>query len=207
MMNKNIHKKTLVSKGSVMIRESLPVLPRQKEIEVTISVEIQEDYNLDSMPNLIPDHILQEEVKKYYTLQYSILDSDGNKIQTSECLIDLKRQILVSQRVLDEFTINDNLHQAIKNGNIDEAKSLIEKGANVNAMDKDGYTPLHLASINGHTEVVKYLFENGANVNAKNSNGNTPLHYASMNGYKEVVELLLKNGATKTDLNDVTENE
>jgi len=38
---------------------------------------------------------------------------------------------------------------------------LITKGADVNAKDNDGYTPLYWAVLNGHTETAKFLKENG----------------------------------------------
>ena len=44
---------------------------------------------------------------------------------------------------------------------------MIEKGANINALDNDKWTPLHLAARNNNNaEVVKILIEKGANINA-----------------------------------------
>ena len=45
-------------------------------------------------------------------------------------------------------------------------KTLIENGANVNALDNRKWTPLHYAaSKNENAEVVKILIEKGANIN------------------------------------------
>ena len=57
------------------------------------------------------------------------------------------------------------------------AKLLIAKGGDVNAKDKDGDTPLHHAA--SDKEITKVLIENGADVNAKNEEGLTALHEAS----------------------------
>jgi ankyrin repeat protein len=49
---------------------------------------------------------------------------------------------------------------------------LADAGANVNARDNDGSTPLHEALL---TDVEKELLERGADVNARNKNGETPI--------------------------------
>ncbi|XP_072160828.1 LOW QUALITY PROTEIN: uncharacterized protein [Bemisia tabaci] len=51
---------------------------------------------------------------------------------------------------------------------------LIDKGANVNAMDKSLNTPLHVART---PSIAKCLLEHGAEVNASNESGDTPLHF------------------------------
>ncbi|MEO0166844.1 MAG: ankyrin repeat domain-containing protein [candidate division WOR-3 bacterium] len=58
--------------------------------------------------------------------------------------------------------LNGVLIQAAKDGNMFVLKAAIEKGADINAKDKYGWTALMWASINGHTETVEYLKEKGA---------------------------------------------
>lgn len=62
---------------------------------------------------------------------------------------------------------------------LENVASLIKAGANVNAANRDGNTPLHLiASLNGnydlHYAIAVLLAKNGANINATNSEGKTP---------------------------------
>ena len=52
---------------------------------------------------------------------------------------------------------NQELIAAAANGKTNQVKYLIKGGADVNAKNKDGYTPLHGAARNGHLETVKYL--------------------------------------------------
>ena len=90
---------------------------------------------------------------------------------------------------------NDELLEAIMDGDIERAKSLIDAGADVNARDIDGWTPLMYAALNGHTEIVELLIESGADVNAEDNNGQTVLMFATRGGHTEIVEILIKAGA------------
>ncbi|WP_425384092.1 ankyrin repeat domain-containing protein [Wolbachia endosymbiont (group B) of Eupithecia inturbata] len=75
-------------------------------------------------------------------------------------------------------------------------KLLVEKGANVNVADAEGYTALHLAVTEKRLETVRELIKSGANVNAEEyGNKCTPLHLACMVGKVEIVEELVKAGA------------
>lgn len=53
--------------------------------------------------------------------------------------------------------LNNSLFGAIKKGDIKIVKHLIIAGADVNAKNKDGYTPLHLPSLYGNKNIVKLL--------------------------------------------------
>ena len=88
------------------------------------------------------------------------------------------------------------LSNAARTGNIAEVKKHLAAGADVNAKDKDGGTPLHQAARNGHKEVADLLIAKGANVNAVGDLfGGTPLHAAAFGDHKEIVELLIAKGA------------
>ena len=57
------------------------------------------------------------------------------------------------------------LRNAARYGNIEAAKQAIDDGADVNAKDKRGKSPLHLAAYWGGKEIVELLIANGADVN------------------------------------------
>ena len=86
--------------------------------------------------------------------------------------------------------------KAIKKGDIERIKKLISQGADVNAKDNRGMTPLHKAAYYGRRQMAKVLIAKGANVNETDTAGQTPLHIAANFGAKFVPELLLANGAS-----------
>ena len=90
---------------------------------------------------------------------------------------------------------DNELLEAARNGDLIKVQTLLEKGANPNAKDDDGKTPLHNAVKEGHVEIVKLLLEHGANPNAQDDGGLTPLHSAAFHGYVEIVKLMLEHGA------------
>ena len=97
-------------------------------------------------------------------------------------------------------------------GSSKAAELLIARGANVNAGNRRGSTPLHVAAYNQQPEMVALFIRKGGDVNARTDNGWTPLHKAmerlamapankTPSGEEvakvvRVVELLLTNGAS-----------
>ena len=72
---------------------------------------------------------------------------------------------------------------------------LISHGADVNAINNRGWTPLHLTCVLGHKSQAELLIAADADVNAKDKDGHTPLWYAQELGHTELAELLRKHGA------------
>jgi len=87
---------------------------------------------------------------------------------------------------------------------LDKIKLLVEKGANVNAKNGNGFTALMecCSGSSSSYEIAKFLIEKGANVNAKDKYGNTPLMHASAfpdDSNLEIVKLLVEKGANVND--------
>ena len=89
----------------------------------------------------------------------------------------------------------DLIHSAT-HGDIAKVEKLIEKKADVNAIDRWQNTPLMLAAENAHIEIVVLLIDAGAQVNIQNNRfGINALMVASRNGHIEIVNLLIEKGA------------
>ncbi len=81
---------------------------------------------------------------------------------------------------------------------IDIVKFLLEKGADINKTDKDGWTALHWAAWSGMGNIVDLLLNSNANVNTLDKNGQSALMVASIRGNNEIVSMLLAKGADKS---------
>ena len=62
-------------------------------------------------------------------------------------------------------------------------KALVIAGANVDAANDEGVTPLQIAALWGFTNIVKVLVKAGANVDTKNNSGETALQRATTFGH------------------------
>lgn len=83
--------------------------------------------------------------------------------------------------------------------NIQEIKPLVQllldRGADIAAKDKKGFTMLHSAASSGSESLVRLLLDGNADTAAKDHEGKTALHTAARRGYKAVVQVLLDGGA------------
>ena len=87
------------------------------------------------------------------------------------------------------------LHLAAQYGHMPHLQFLIENGANLNARERRGFTPLMLAIAHRQTAPVRLLLEAGADPNIADNNGATPLYRAMEGGMDEAVRLLAEKGA------------
>ena len=82
-------------------------------------------------------------------------------------------------------------------GHKDVVEVLLANGADVNAKDSGGFTPLYMAARFGRTDLVELLLGRNANVDAQDNDGQTPLFAAAEAGNDATVELLLAHNAER----------
>ncbi|HLI84530.1 MAG TPA: ankyrin repeat domain-containing protein [Bryobacteraceae bacterium] len=87
------------------------------------------------------------------------------------------------------------LHWAVRGNDLKTAKALIEGGADVNAVNRYGITPIALAAMNGNAAMLRLLLDAGADANSAHPGGETALMTAARTGNADAVELLLDRGA------------
>ena len=81
---------------------------------------------------------------------------------------------------------------------MDIVKLLVEKGADVNAKNEAGLTPLMKASQMLNPSIAIYMIEKGANINEQDMFGKTALMFAAETSKADTVKVLLEKGADKT---------
>src|SRR5690554_563205 len=87
------------------------------------------------------------------------------------------------------------LQWAVYEGDVEEARRLIEAGADVSAANDYGATAMGLAAEVGHTELLELLLDAGADVDSPNPEGQTALMAVARTGNVEAARLLLDRGA------------
>ena len=88
-----------------------------------------------------------------------------------------------------------DLHRLVASGDIDRLKAALEGGADANARDGTGWTPLMRAADKGHALLVPMLLKAGADANLRAPDGATALFMATLGGHAEIIAALMKAGA------------
>ena len=91
--------------------------------------------------------------------------------------------------------LSQELSNAVNANDVDRVKFLVEKGADVNQPDPQGWTPLQNAARQRKDGMIKALIELGADVDRPDDSGMTPLIAAAMRDHIPSIKVLIENGA------------
>lgn len=113
------------------------------------------------------------------------------------------------------------MHDASWKGYEKIVKILTRAGADKDAVDKHGHTPLHLAAQDGcfgvddngrtmfnrtadegHLEIVRFLVQQGVELDAPSKAGRTALHGATCYGRTQIIKFLIEAGANKEAIDE-----
>ena len=98
---------------------------------------------------------------------------------------------------LESLLMDNRWEDAIRRGDIQDVRELLDQGRDVEARDRHGQTALMLAAHGGHREVVEALVAHQANLNTSAKYGLNALMLALIAGHEQVARLLANAG---TDL-------
>jgi ankyrin repeat protein len=91
----------------------------------------------------------------------------------------------------------------VESCDVETLKRLIERGADVNYEESDGWTALFWAVNYGRNSICNFLLDHGADVNHVDDDGWTSLFWAVYNSRKSKIMLLLMRGANVNHKNNI----
>ncbi len=157
-----------------------------------------------------------EKIRKYSKQQAAEVAID--KVETLLTFVVRNNQLEAAKILLDKHVSLEStdesgdtaLQIAASQGNFVLCELLIKAGANVNARNKKGETPLHkilrfkpegLTQIDQQEKIYELLVQQGADVNAKTKVGTSPLHLAATQNTRRIIKDLI---ARRADINAAT---
>ena len=118
--------------------------------------------------------------------------SKGDLALTEFILTNSKSpQVLVN--ITDDDGYTPLIHATISE-NIHLMRYLINQGADVNGLTRNGASALHYASNDGSLERIAFLLDHGADIHSQSKVG-TPLHWAAGQRRSEAIQYLINHGA------------
>jgi len=150
-----------------------------------------EEGNIDEIKNYLNGtKDLNSDFKLESILHYAINNSEDNYFKTIELLINSGADINSHHSEFSETPLHKLCARI--NPKIDVITMLLKKGAEVNAINISGKTPLFYCSFNYSVELLNLLVKYGADINIKDKYKNTLLHDDYINCLEEKFEEFLK---------------
>jgi len=106
------------------------------------------------------------------TLMSAVADNDVDGVR----FFSKAGSALVNQKNFGGATA---LHMACRENNFEIAKILIENGADINAVDNEGWTPLMRAALSGNKEIIDLLLSKNAQASNVNADGESAIIHAT----------------------------
>ncbi len=119
----------------------------------------------------------------------ALMEQDPSLVNSRGSVHPDHREFMAKNGAADGWT---PLHLAAHYGQLEIARALIQKGADLNAIadNEIANTPLHAAVAGGKTGLAELLKEAGARLELKDRNGFTPSELAKQSERPDLVALL-----------------
>ncbi|WP_353286446.1 ankyrin repeat domain-containing protein [Wolbachia endosymbiont (group A) of Crataerina pallida] len=151
-------------------------------VSVCNSEDIIEDFNKEKVILLkeqVFNAIVQSDISEAEDLTRKIetIDIEGKRLTPLYIAIQ-KGRLDIVEILFDRkhFSVKDKdiygcnpLHWTAQQGNLNIAKFLVDKGADIGAKGNDGRTPLHVAACSGDLDMVKFFLDKNASIEAKSN--------------------------------------
>ena len=143
------------------------------EVKMAFREKIRQPHRQNRALASLANHILTSTEPRYHRQQnnmFTIKTRDHFTIAAYGNTVELKALIGRDKSLVQKSDEHGRtlLYLACKSGFYDTVKMLLQKGADINKIQRDGSTPLHAASFFGHPLVVGLLLEFGARTDIKN---------------------------------------
>jgi quinoprotein dehydrogenase-associated probable ABC transporter substrate-binding protein len=103
-------------------------------------------------------------------------------------------QVVTAERVddwlKDGADLNQELANAVLASDRERVALLLDKGADIDKRNLQGYPPLHMAARQRDSDMISFLIERGADVNGRDSDGWTALAHAAFRNHVPSIEVL-----------------
>ena len=134
----------------------------------------------------LPAHGAYNKVKVF-----SDAPSDPSK-KAKDQIVDRER---LEAWLAEGADVNQEFANAVLAGDVERMTFLVEKGAEINRRDKQGYTALHSAARRKDADVMKALIGLGADVTSRDQDGYTALDHAVLRNFGPGITELATAGA------------
>ncbi|XP_068152551.1 fibronectin type 3 and ankyrin repeat domains 1 protein [Drosophila tropicalis] len=128
-------------------------------------------------------------------------------VQGEMCIFDVLLSAGCSVQLGNPSNGRTPLHMAFYHGHLPISRILLNKKAQLEAIDSNGMTPAHCAADADQLEMMKFALESGANLEVRDACGWTLLMRAVvMDASLELIKLLVTHGADLAAVDGVGKN-
>lgn len=138
------------------------------------------------VPGNLPAHGVYEK-----PIEAELLKRDPDKIPEDQRVTRAKLEAWLA----DGADVQSELANATLAGDPERIRFLVDKGADLDALDNQGYAPIHTTARSRDAETLKLVIELGANPDTKDRDGYSALLHAAMRDDVETIEALVEAGA------------